>query len=70
MMVEGWPFDLYTSRSNLHPMHLYGEKVEMSFSKMATQGLQFCSNDGRRLTFDLFMARSDLRPHTFVWGKC
>ena len=34
------------------------------------QGLyQVCSNDGRGLTFDFFTARSNLRPHTFVWGN-
>ena len=27
-----------------------------------------CSNDDRRLIFDLFTARSNLRPHAFVRG--
>ena len=31
---------------------------------------QVHSNDDPRLTFDIFMTRSNLRPHTFVWGKC
>ena len=31
---------------------------------------QVCSNDDPRLTFDLFTARSNLRPHAFIWGKC
>ena len=26
-----------------------------------------CSNDGRRLTFNLLTAKSNLLPHTFVW---
>ena len=30
---------------------------------------RICSNKGRILTFDLFTARSNLRPHTFVWEK-
>ena len=28
---------------------------------------QICSNNDPRLTFDLFMARSNLRSHAFVW---
>ena len=30
---------------------------------------QVCSNDDPRMTFDLLTARSNLHPHTFVWGK-
>ena len=30
---------------------------------------QVCSNDDPRLTLDLFMARSNLRPYTFVYKK-
>ena len=30
---------------------------------------QVSTNGGRRLTFDLFTAKSNLRPHTFVWEK-
>ena len=30
---------------------------------------QICSNDDPRLTFDLFMVRSNLNPHAFVWGN-
>ena len=28
---------------------------------------QVCSNDDPRLIFDLFTARSNLRPYTFIW---
>ena len=31
---------------------------------------QVCLNDDRKLTFDFFTERSNLRPHAFVWGKC
>ena len=31
--------------------------------------IQVCSNDDLRLTFDLFAARSNLRPYALVWGK-
>ena len=30
---------------------------------------QVRSNDDRSLTFEVFSARSNLRPYTFVWGK-
>ena len=31
---------------------------------------QMCSNDDRSMTFDLFTARPNLRPHTVLWGNC
>ena len=30
---------------------------------------QVCSNDDPRMTFDLWMARSNLRPYAFIGGK-
>ena len=44
-------------------------KAESWYIASRTQGLQSCSNDDPRLTFDLFTAKSNLHPHAFVWGK-
>ena len=35
-----------------------------------TGGLPKLLNNGRTLTFDLFMVRSILLPYAFVWEKC
>ena len=64
-------------------MSIYGKnflKIYFSRTKKASRliigiqhhGLkvyQVCSNVDPRLTFDLFSARSNLRPHAVVWGK-
>ena len=65
-------------------MPIFGEKhLKIFFSKIKKvsrlylgimhPGLkvyQVQSNDNPRMTFDLSMARSNLQPHTLVWGKC
>ena len=30
---------------------------------------QIYANDDPRMTYDLFKAKSNLHPHTFIWGK-
>ena len=45
-------------------------KLNRSINYQGLKFYQVCSNDDRRLTFDLFTAWSNLRPHTFVWEKC
>ena len=71
------------SLNKMATMPIYGEKhLKIFFSrtkKASRQNLvtehwglkviQVCSNDNPRLTFDLFTARSNLRPYAFVWGK-
>ena len=60
---------------------MYGKKTENYSSKnqesFKAKSLQIASgtrerlcfpNDGRRLTFNFLTA--NLRPNTFVWGKC
>ena len=43
-------------------------KVFFSRTKKALR-LNIGSYDGHSLTFDLFTAKSNLHPHTFVWGN-
>ena len=42
------------------PLHISSE----------TRGLPKLLNNGRTLTFELFMLRSVLFPYAFVWEKC
>ena len=44
-------------------------EAESRYIALATLGYLVCLNDGRRLTFDLFTVRSNLRLYTFVWGN-
>ena len=44
--------------------------AESLYISSGTQVYQICSNDDPRKTFDLFMARSNLCSHTFIWGNC
>ena len=42
-------------------LYIYHRKLEV---------YQSCLNNGRSLTFDLFLVRTILLPYAFVWEKC
>ena len=54
------------THKNLLLQNQESSKVESWNIASWTQGLQVCSNDDPRLTFDLFTPRSNLHPHAFV----
>ena len=83
--VKGWGWVKICSNGqglviNIAAMPIYGQNLLLQNQERfeteswhIIRGLevyQNCSNDDRRLTFDILTARSNLRPYTFIWGKC
>ena len=44
-------------------------RLNLGIKYLGLKVCQVCSNYDPRLTFDFLMARSNLHPYVFVWGK-